>query len=141
MRPFRGIAAALLALAVACGGDPDQGPGEIAFDRDACDHCRMLISDPLFAAQVRDAEGRLHRFDDPGCAVLWLDADPARRAREVWVQAVDTKTWVAAEEARFVDVGASPMGYGFAARSGADPGSIGFEDLRARIREIDGARR
>ncbi len=140
MRPM-GLAAAALLLLVACGGDPAQGPGEITFDRDTCDHCRMLISDPLFAAQVRTEDGKLHRFDDPGCAVLWLDADPARRAREVWVQAVDTKTWVAAEEARFADVKASPMGYGFAARSGADPASIGFEELKARVREIDRERR
>jgi hypothetical protein len=103
----------------------------------------MLISDPAFAAQVRGAGGRLHRFDDPGCAALWLfehaDAGPAA---EVWVGSVDGDGWLDARRARFVRVPRSPMGYGFGAsaapeqagRDGIDLEALG-EAVRARENE------
>lgn len=127
---------AVLALVglVSCGGEPASGPGRVAWDRDACESCRMTISDRAFAAQVRGADGRLHRFDDPGCAVLWLrDHAEETPAREVWVRELDGDAWLDARTARFVEAPHTPMGYGYGAREAPPDVGIDFEALREAI--------
>ena len=54
---------------VGCGG---VGPAAIHYDADACDHCRMTISDPAFAGQVVMRTGKIYRFDDPSCLVSFV---------------------------------------------------------------------
>lgn len=134
----------VLALAglLHCGGEPASGPGPVAWDRDTCERCQMVISDRAFAAQVRSADGRLHRFDDPGCAVLWLD-DHANDApaREIWVRAVDADGWLDARRARYVPVPRTPMGYGFGASQAAGAEGIDFAALRDAIRARERERR
>jgi hypothetical protein len=104
----------------------------------------MLISERAFAAQVRGADGRLHRFDDPGCAALWLfehaDAGPAA---EVWVGSVDGGGWLDARRARFVRLPRSPMGYGFGASAApeAERDGIDLEALGEAVRATEDERR
>jgi copper chaperone NosL len=64
------VAAALLAM-VACSAP---GPGPFHYDTDGCDHCRMTISDPKFAAQLVTRTGKIHRFDDPACLASFVAA-------------------------------------------------------------------
>ena len=70
------ICLAVLLLA-ACSGDAGKGPVGVKWDRDACERCRMVISDRQHAAQIRyfpdEGRSRVVKFDDFGCAVLWLD--------------------------------------------------------------------
>jgi copper chaperone NosL len=47
-------------------------PGVIRYDVDACDHCRMTIADPAFAAQLVTRTGVVFRFDDPACLVAFI---------------------------------------------------------------------
>jgi hypothetical protein len=105
----------------------------------------MVISDRAFAAQVRGADARLHRFDDPGCAALWLDEHAGLRpAAEVWVRAIDADGWLDARRASFVRVPRSPMGYGFGASAGAEQAGgtgIGLEALRRAVRAREDERR
>ncbi len=62
------LAAVLVALSLgAC--EADAGPGEIKLGRDVCENCGMIISDPRFLAEIRLADGKLHKFDDVGDAV------------------------------------------------------------------------
>lgn len=58
-------------LAAACAGP---APAPFHYDSDACDHCRMTISDPSFAAQLVTNTRRNYRFDDPGCLAAFLAA-------------------------------------------------------------------
>ena len=127
----------LMALAVAlaaCGG-PRSGPEPIHYDRDTCEQCRMIISDSHFAAEVRDAGGVLHRFDDPGGAIVWMDAhkvDPAKAG--VWVMNMhDGKTWLDAHKAYFITVQATPMDYGYGAIAKPATGALDFDAFRAKI--------
>ncbi len=122
-----------LALA-ACGG-PKSGPEPIHYDRDTCEQCRMIISDPRFAAEVRTPDGMLHRFDDPGGAILWMAAHGVdAAATEVWVMNMrDGKTWLDARKAYFVRARATPMDYGYGAIAQQEKGALGFEAFRARI--------
>jgi copper chaperone NosL len=67
------ILAAHLAT-TACGGS---GPSVIHYDVDACDHCRMTISDPAFAGQLVMRTGKVYRFDDPSCLVSFMTSGHA----------------------------------------------------------------
>lgn len=61
---------ALLAVVVAMAC-PAPAPGVIHYDVDACEHCRMTISDPRFAAQLVTRTGKRYLFDDPTCAAAF----------------------------------------------------------------------
>jgi copper chaperone NosL len=69
----RALAGVLLAAALtaACARP---APGPILYDTDACDHCRMTIADPTFAAQVVMRTGKRFMFDDPGCVAAFLSS-------------------------------------------------------------------
>jgi len=110
------LAGASLTLSACSGGDTGKGPVEIKWDRDACERCRMILSDRFHAAQIRDAEGRIHRFDDVGCAFFWSQQQGlSERESEFWVTDFRTRQWIAAREARFVSGRTTPMGYGYGA--------------------------
>lgn len=126
---------------VGCGGDPESGPGTVVWDRDVCERCQMTLSDRSFGAQVRTHDGRLHRFDDFGCALLWMHEHQGGEAREIWVRDLDGSGWLDARTARFVEVPHSPMGYGYGARSGAGGDGIELEALWSRIQTVESERR
>jgi copper chaperone NosL len=72
-RRIVGLGAALLLAIVSLGcGEP--APVVIRYDSDACDHCRMTISDPAFAAQIVTRTGKVYRFDDPACLARFMSA-------------------------------------------------------------------
>jgi len=134
--------AILVGVGLGCGQGAQTGPGEIHWDRQACEHCQMVISQRRHAVQVRSAgERKTHAFDDLGCALLWLDAGEEAAANEadveIWVRDASRADWVEAREANFEDGQSTPMGYGFSsAREG-----LSFEAVRARVRETERARR
>ncbi len=47
------LAVGLVLLLAACSGDPGTGPKDVRWDRDACERCRMVLSDRNFSAQIR----------------------------------------------------------------------------------------
>lgn len=111
------IALAATALSVACAtGEPRMlVPGT-----DACEHCRMTVSDARFAAQVVTTTGKTHVFDDAGCLsdALRSGLVPPDRVGSVWL--ADFRTpghWIAADAAFLVRSSAlgTPMGSGLAA--------------------------
>lgn len=125
----------VLAVALAACGGSANGPEPIHYDRDTCEQCRMIISDSRFAAEVRDADGVLHRFDDPGGAIVWMAAhhvDPAKAG--VWVMNVrDGKTWLDAHKAYFAPMQTTPMDYGYGAIANPEAGALDFDAFRAKI--------
>lgn len=127
------IVIATLALS-ACSEDPKTGPVPIKFGRDTCDFCRMIISDPRFAAQVRGGPGhKAYKFDDIGEALVYLSQQPWKDepAVEIWVMDLDTgKTWLKAKEAQFVPARISPMGFNYGAVTQSRPGAMPFETFR-----------
>lgn len=137
------VALSLASLLLACAREPEAGPGEVRWDRDTCERCRMTIGDRRFAAQVRTAhDHRLHEFDDLGCALLWMHenrrGDDGRD--EIWVRDHQGKGWIDARTARFAGGHQTPMGYGFAVEGG-QPQSIDLDDVREQVRERERERR
>ena len=126
----------LVGYAVCLAQRPPDGPEPVAWDREACAHCRMHVGDPRFAAQLQTASGETRNYDDPGC----LLADLAERRREgvraIWLRDANADRWLPAAEAVFVPASPTPMGYGLAAVTKGSPGAAGGLDLDAAMQRI-----
>jgi copper chaperone NosL len=101
----------------------------IAWNAEVCAHCRMLIGDPTFAAQVITDDGNVRSFDDPGCAARFIREhhDHIHRA---WFHAGKSDRWIPLDEVGFVKVASSPMGSGVIAVPRTTAGAFGLEDVR-----------
>jgi nitrous oxide reductase accessory protein NosL len=136
LRPLGVMLAAALLLA-ACGSEPATGPVPITYGRDTCDFCRMIISDPRFAAQVRGGPGhKAYKFDDAGEALIWLGTQAWKEDAnvEIWVMDMTSgKQWLDARKASYVSVKMSPMGFNYGAVMQSRPDAIPFEDFRKVI--------
>ena len=62
-----------------------RGPESISYGQDQCGYCRMILSQPGFAGEIRDRRGLLRKFDDVGCLILALRSEP-RESPEAWVE-------------------------------------------------------
>lgn len=130
------LAAAFGAAAVAFAGcAPADGPQPIVYDREACSHCRMLISEARFAAQLETREGEVQSFDDPGCLLAALsDLEPEVRA--LWFHHLREDRWLAGAQVAFEETDGTPMGYGLGAVAAGTPGALSLEEARARVAEV-----
>lgn len=136
------LALALAVLLPACGG-PDTGPAEVHWDRDTCERCMMVLSDRNHSAQVRGGpageRARIYKFDDIGCAVLWLDKQPWGEdpATEVWVTDHRDGRWIDARQAYYVTGQETPMDYGLGAQDEPVDGALDYAEAQAHIREVE----
>ena len=92
------------------------GPEPITYGRDACAHCRMHLSQPGFAAELRDSSGALTKYDDIGCMLQAMVA-LHHEVPEVWVEDHDSGGFLPLLSARLVrsERIETPMGYGIVA--------------------------
>jgi copper chaperone NosL len=44
-----------------------KGPEKINYSNELCDHCKMTISDPRFAAEIVTQKGKVYKFDAIEC--------------------------------------------------------------------------
>jgi len=129
-------------LLSACN-EPQTGPVDVRFDRDACERCRMVISDPHFAAQVRyfppNKKSKVRQFDDIGCAILWLEDQPWKQDEktEVWVADIHDKHFINAKTAYYVPQNSTPMEYGLGAQADAQEGALTFEQARLHVQKVE----
>lgn len=133
----------LLLLIAACSGEPETGPVEVKWDRDICQRCRMVLSDPHFAAQIRyfpeGKRSRVAKFDDIGCAVLWLEDQPWKQdsKTELWVADHRSGEWINAQSASYVQKKTSPMEYGLGAQPEKTPNALNFEQAKRHIADVE----
>ncbi len=118
-------ALSLLAFLIACSRTGD-GPVAVAYDKEPCGYCHMLIGEPKFAAQLITEDGDVLDFDDPGCLLRYV-AEQHPHTRAIWFRDSQRDRWLAARDARFVHVPTSPMGWGYAAVDAATPNALTFE--------------
>ncbi len=110
------LAASVALLIVAC----DRGPQEIRIGQQECDHCRMMISQEHFAAQLITEQGRQYAFDAIECMAAFVDGSAGGELdiHSLWVPDFhDPGNWIAAESAWYVqsDGLRSPMALNFSA--------------------------
>jgi copper chaperone NosL len=115
------LAAVLAAPSLAaCGGAEASAdePPEVEYGTASCSRCHMIISEERFAAGVtEDGEDPL-LFDDPGELITALQEEGGGLGeRRAWVHDFETKEWLDATTAFYVDSHdiISPMGTGIAA--------------------------
>ena len=96
------------AMLVACR----QGPRPLA-TTDACDYCRMSVSDTRFGGEIQTEAGRLQTFDAIEClASFYIDASTRGDVRGVWVADYASSRLIPADSAVFLRGSRlrSPMG-------------------------------
>ncbi|MDH5573235.1 MAG: nitrous oxide reductase accessory protein NosL, partial [Gammaproteobacteria bacterium] len=103
------FALALLSTQLLSGcSEPTTGAVEVHWDRDNCERCRMVLSDHQHAAQIRFVNEKqksvVYKFDDVGCAVIWLEDKPWRdtNSTEIWVTDYTDGKWIDAKTAYYV---------------------------------------
>lgn len=136
-------AAALLAalagavvLLVARSGEPPEDPVRVAWDRQACARCSMLVSEPSFAAQLHTEGGEVLFFDDPGCLLLWQARHDAA-VHATWFHHLVEERWIPGEAVAFVEASPTPMGYGLGAVDAGTEGALSRQEALERARRRD----
>ncbi len=109
----------------------------IKWDRDTDARCGMAISDRRFAAQIRDPEYKVWKFDDVGCAVFWLTQRAFNEESpnvEFWVADYGNEgVWLDARRAHYLAGPRSPMGYQFAALAGPQTDTLPYPQMKERL--------
>lgn len=138
------LSGVLLLLLTACGGDPGSGPADVKWDRDACERCRMVLSDRTHAAQVRyfpadKKRSRLLKFDDIGCALIWLEDKPWKDdpKTRIWVTDRSGSGWIDARSATYIKGDMTPMEYGLGAQDAPADGGLDFAQAKAHIFAVE----
>ncbi len=132
----------LLFLSV-CSNEPDTGPGKVRWDREICERCAMAVSDRNYSAQVRggaaEKKTKLYKFDDLGCAVIWLDEQPWKEdpRTEIWVTDFSSGKWINAKTAWYVTGKTTPMDYQLGAQSTAEKNALNYEQAKKHIYEVE----
>lgn len=120
------------ACAIACQRGPP-APARLDPRNDACAHCRMVVSDPPFAAQLVAPNEEPRFFDDLGCLRDYLREHPRLpRGAVAYVADHRTSAWVRADAATYSRVPGlrTPMSseliaHADAASRDADPAASG----------------
>jgi copper chaperone NosL len=125
------IVAAAVLLIVRAQRVPD-GPEPVAWDREACAHCHMLIGDVRFGAQLITKDGRVHNFDDPGCMLRYV-AEYRPAVHAMWFRHVDEDRWVRGDQVAFRRVADSPMDWGLGAVGADQPHDLDRAGAEAEV--------
>jgi len=126
-------------LLLACTPEPETGPGDVRWDRETCTRCNMSIGDRNYAAQVRGgdagAKKQLYKFDDIGCAIVWLQQQGWKddSSTEIWVADFRNGQWLDARQASYVKDKLTPMNYGLGAQSESVQGALDFSQAITHI--------
>jgi hypothetical protein len=121
-----------LGLALAWTEQLPEGPVPVAWDHEACAHCRMHVGEPAFAAQLQLKDGRVLHFDDPGC-LLRYEADRHPEVHAAWFHHVREDRWIPGAQVAFVAISPTPMGYGLGAVEAGAPGARSAAEALAEL--------
>jgi copper chaperone NosL len=81
-RALKGLSLAVLVLATAaCTPRPEP----IVYGEDVCAHCRMVIVDERYGAELVTTKGRVLTFDSIECLADYVSAQDASDVHSLWV--------------------------------------------------------
>ena len=132
-----------LFLLAACSQQEETGPVEVRWDKESCARCAMSVSDHNYSAQVRggpsDKKTKVYKFDDIGCAVIWLDKQAWKddQRTEIWVTDYRNGNWIDARTAAYVTGKVTPMAYGLGAQSDAVEGGLDFAAASEHVYTVE----
>ena len=94
-------------------------PEPIRYGKDSCEHCKMLIMDPKFGAEIVTDKGKIFKFDDINCMVIYSKKklnDESSHAHILVTNFLSPETLIDAKTAFYAssDYVKSPMAAGVA---------------------------
>jgi len=99
-----------------------------------CPECNMFLVGKDYTVQVITNDNKTHFFDDPGCAILWLNENNIDdKDIVIWFYTVDTKRWKKSDEVYFSISDMTPMRYGFGAYENKKDGLISYNEMKMRM--------
>lgn len=102
MRWMALIGVTVLILLAGCGKDQSFEPQEINPDIDACVVCNMSVAHTEYATQLILQDGTVHKFDDIGCMMDYIDNDgKSQEIAKKYVRDTETGEWIELEKAVF----------------------------------------
>ena len=107
----------ILLITNSCDSKPKGAVEKMHWDRDMCERCKMAISERKFAVEAIDIKkNKTYKFDDLGCAILWIEKNkiPLNENLKLWITDAKTGKWIDAKSAIYIDGARTPMAYGFA---------------------------
>lgn len=130
----------LLAGCAATAGEPK--PPEIAYGRDMCDACGMIISEPQFASALLLNDGKTLKFDDAGEMFAYTQNHPELSVRVWFVHDYISRGWINGQTASYVVSSSlqTPMGTGVAAFSDRSSAQAHSDRLNGKVLEFEEAR-
>ncbi len=136
--------AVIIFVVVGCASSTEIKPPEIAYGRDLCDACGMIIGDARFAAATLMTDGKTLKFDDVGEMLMYHAKHPELNVRAWFVHDYNTKAWVRGEESFYVmsrDKIKSPMGMGVAAFADRAAADAFAKEIAAQVMTFEQAQR
>jgi copper chaperone NosL len=131
---------ALALLAAGCAqGTAEIAPPEIRYGEDVCAECKMIISDPRFAAgyAYEIAPGRFETvaFDDIGDMLSFASKHPEHDVAAWYVHDYETKEWIDATTASYLvsDQVETPMASGIASFANRDRAEVMAASLGVQV--------
>ncbi len=105
------LSLAVLLLLVGCS----ENPQPINYGSDQCAHCKMVITEQAFAAELITDKGKAYKYDAIECLAAYLQEHPEHQNPSAtrWVHDfANPEQWIKAESALFVQSKEiqSPMG-------------------------------
>jgi hypothetical protein len=102
----------------------------IEWHKQPCAHCQMLVGEPAHAAQLITSQGDVLAFDDPGCALRYLD-ERRPQVHRLWFHHHAADRWLAADRVAFRTGGVTPMASGLLAVELGSPGALDLAAARS----------
>jgi len=122
-------------LIVLAGCEPKPQP--IQFGSDQGDYCRMMITEPQFASQILNQQGRSFKFDSIECMAAYaITADNSENFHSHWVpNFTNPDEWLRAEEAYYLhsETLRSPMGLYLSAHADRETAEEFRQEYRGEI--------
>lgn len=108
-----------------------EGPVAVVWDKEPCAWCHMHVGERAFAAQLQTRDRQVLNFDDPGCLFHYVHEHPDLDVHALYFHHLREERWVAADQAGFVRVSPTPMGFGFGAVDAGEPGAVPWREAMA----------
>lgn len=102
---------ALVTFLVACSGTIS--PKDPLWDREACAHCSMSVSEHRYATQIIGPGSTVRYYDDLGCALRDRRRKPELQQGKLYVRPFGLESWIDAADAKYIAGLRTPMGYGY----------------------------
>jgi copper chaperone NosL len=136
---------ALALLVAGCAqGTAEIKPPEIRYGEDVCAECKMIISDPRFAAaysyQVSPGRYENALFDDIGDMLVHAVKHPEHQVVAWWVHDYDSKEWLDGQKAAYVFSNnlRTPMAQGTAAFASLEAAQRLAAELQGEVFDWNG---